>query len=61
VYPNSVVTLPADLGARRVPLCFVSGIDKGDYELTLKLNTGETYTYTKLGYDTAPLTNAIEK
>jgi hypothetical protein len=61
VYENSVVSLPPDLGARRVPLCFVSGMDKGDYELTLRLDTGERYTYAKLGYDTVPIEAAIEK
>jgi len=61
VYENSVVSLPPDLGARRVPLCFVAGMDKGDYTLTLTLDTGETYTFAKLGYDTAPVEVAVEK
>jgi hypothetical protein len=61
VYENSVVALPPDLSARRVPLCFVSGMDKGDYALTLRLDTGESYTFSKLGYDTEPLEMAIEK
>jgi len=56
-----VVVLPTNLGARRVPLCFTSGIDKGDFELTLRLDTGESYTFAKLGYDTAPFTEAVEK
>ena len=61
LYEDSVVVLPPDLSARRVPLCFVSGMDKGDYELTLKLDTGENYTFAKLGYDTAPFAEGIEK
>ena len=61
VYENSVVALPPDLTARRVPLCFVTAMDKGDYELTLTLGTGESYTYAKLGYDTAPFADAVEK
>jgi hypothetical protein len=61
VYENSVVSLPPDLGARRVPLCFVTAMEKGDYALTLTLGTGESYTYAKLGYDTAPVETAIEK
>ncbi len=61
VYENCVVALPPNLSARRVPLCFVTGMDKGDYELTLRLDTGESYTYTKLGYDTAPFADAVEK
>jgi hypothetical protein len=61
VYENAVVALPPDLSARRVPLCFVGGMEKGDYALTLKLDTGESYTFSKLGYDTAPVEAAIEK
>ncbi len=61
VYENCVVALPPNLSARRVPLCFVTRMDKGDYELTLRLDTGESYTYTKLGYDTAPFAVAVEK
>ncbi|MDR0875397.1 MAG: hypothetical protein LBN12_04225 [Clostridiales Family XIII bacterium] len=61
VYESSVVCLPPDLGARRVPLCFVSGLDQGDYELTLRLGSGESYTFAKLGYDTAPFEAAVEK
>jgi len=60
VYDNNVTSLPADLSARRVPLCFTTGMDKGDYALTLTLDTGESYTYSKLGYDTAPFADAIE-
>ncbi len=61
VYENSIVILPPDLNARRVPLCFVSGVDKGDYSLTLRLDTGESHTFSKLGYDTAPFADAAEK
>jgi hypothetical protein len=61
VYENSVTCLPPDLGARRVPLCFVVGLDPGDYELTLRLGTGESYTFAKLGYDTASFAAAVEK
>ncbi|MDR0293677.1 MAG: zinc ribbon domain-containing protein [Oscillospiraceae bacterium] len=61
VYENNVTALPPDLSARRVPLCFVTGIDKDNYKLTLRLDTGESYAYTKLGYDTAPFADAVEK
>ncbi|MCL1905874.1 MAG: hypothetical protein FWG06_02575 [Clostridiales bacterium] len=61
IYENNVTALPPDLTARRVPLCFVTGLDKGDYELTLHLNTGELYSYAKLGYDTYPFAEEIEK
>ena len=61
VYENCVASLPPDLSARRIPLCFISGIDKGDHELTLKLDAGESYTFTKLGYEAAPFAGAVEK
>ena len=61
VYDNCVVVLPTNLGARRVPLCFVKNMDKGDFELTLGLDTGESYTWAKLGYDTVPFADGIEK
>lgn len=67
VYENCVVILPPNLSARRVPLCFVNGMDKGDYNLTLRLdstscqNVCESYSYSKLGYDTAPFELAVEK
>lgn len=61
VYDNCVAALPPDLGARRVPLCFVTGLDKGEYELTLRLENGESHSYSKLGYDTSPFADAVEK
>jgi len=61
VYENNVAALPPDLTARRVPLCFVTAMDKGEYELTLTLDTGEIYTFAKLGYDTEPFAAAVEK
>jgi len=61
VYENSVVTLPPDLSARRVPLCFADGMEKGEFELSISLDTGETYTWSKLGYDTAPFEKAVEE
>ncbi|MCL2281129.1 MAG: hypothetical protein FWC25_00505 [Dehalococcoidia bacterium] len=61
VYDNSVVVLPPNLSARRVPLCFVCDMSKGDYKLTLKLDTGESYTYAKLGYDTDMFGGVVKK
>jgi len=70
VYENSVCVLPPDLGARRIPLCFVNGLDKADFGLTLRIDSplggaapgsaAESYTFSKLGYDTAPFTQAVE-
>jgi hypothetical protein len=61
VYENCVIILPPDLSARRIPLCFVTAMDKGDYTLTLTLDTGDSYTFSKLGYDTVPFAESIEK
>ena len=61
VYENNVTALPPDLTARRVPLCFVCGIEQGSFELVLKLDTGESYSYAKLGFETAPFLEAVEK
>ena len=61
VYDSGVVTLPPDLNARRVPLCFVTGLEKGEFSLTLTLDTGERYTYAKLGYETAPFADKVEQ
>lgn len=61
VYDNCVVALPPNLEARRVPLCFVTGLDKGSFELTLKLDNGESHSYSKLGYDTEPFADAVER
>ena len=60
VYENCVVALPPDLGARRIPLCFLNALDAGDFTLSLGLDTGEHYTFAKLGYDSAVFKDAIE-
>jgi len=61
VFDNNVTALPPDLTVKRVPLCFVNGMNKGDYSLTLYLDTGDGYTFSKLGYETAPFAAAVEK
>ncbi|MDR2866250.1 MAG: zinc ribbon domain-containing protein [Methanomassiliicoccaceae archaeon] len=61
VYENCIVALPPNADARRIPLCFMTGMDKKDYEMTLSLNTGEAYTLARIGYATAPFADAIEK
>ena len=61
VYANSVVALPPNLMARRVPLCFVNGMEKGNFELTLKIDADETYKFGKLGYEYEPFVAAVEK
>ncbi|MDR1765863.1 MAG: hypothetical protein LBR77_07225 [Lachnospiraceae bacterium] len=103
VYENCVAVLPPDLGARRIPLCFANGMDKGNYALTLSVGGGGRipgvapngrngadglwppagadagaaplakgaaggaggpsgrYTFAKLGYDTDPFADILEK
>lgn len=61
VYGNCVVILPPNLDARRIPLCFLNALDKGNFALTLSLDTQESYTLAKLGYDTDPFENAVEQ
>lgn len=61
LYEDCICVLPPNGNARRIPLCFLTGLDKGDYALTLRLDTGNAYSLSKLGYDMAPLTGAIEK
>lgn len=61
VYADCVLILPPDEGARRIPLCFVSSMEKGAFSLRLGLDTGETYSFTRLGYDTEPFADCVSK
>ena len=60
LFENSVCTLPPDLHARRIPLCFLTGMDRSEYEITFHLDE-ERYSISKLGYDTAPFADGVEK
>jgi hypothetical protein len=65
VYETCVTGLTPDLGSRRIPLCFVTGIDKGSFEFTLKLNNisggSDSYTFSRLGSFTESFANTIDK
>ncbi|MCL1979124.1 MAG: hypothetical protein FWG60_03080 [Methanomassiliicoccaceae archaeon] len=60
VYDTCVVALPPNSNARRIPLCFVTGMDKKDVEVTLTLNNGDSYAFSKLGYETAGFAERVE-
>ena len=60
VYEDCVCILPPDTGARRIPLCFLTAVDNGDYELTLKLSD-DKYAFCRMGYDTEPFVRTVEK
>jgi hypothetical protein len=60
VYGDCVVTLPPDLGARRVPLAFATGFRDEDYMVTIDVADGSSYAFSKLGYDTAPFSKAVQ-
>ena len=60
VYENCVLILPPDKNARRIPLCFVENVSNFDYETTIVLVTGETYKFSKMGYDFTGFSKCIE-
>lgn len=59
VHENCVLLLPPDDGGRRIPFCFLSSMNQTGFELTLKLHTGESYSFIRLGYDTTPFSDCI--
>jgi len=59
LYKDCVCILPTDEHARRIPLCFVSGMEKGNFSVTLSLLTGERYTFSKMRYETDPFIGRV--
>ena len=49
LYEDYLLLLPPDENARRIPLCFLTGMEKGDFSIILTLSTGERYTLRRLG------------
>lgn len=49
LYEDCLCILPPDEHARRVPLCFLSSMEKDGLSMILSLATGECYTLSKLG------------
>ncbi len=52
LYDDCICSLPPDENARRIPLCFINGMVRDEYGVTVTLTTGESYTFSKLGYQT---------
>ncbi len=44
-----------------MPLCFVTAIERGAFTHTLHLDISESYTFSKLGYDTEPFDDALTR
>lgn len=61
LYEDCLCILPPDENARRLPLCFLTGADKGDYSLTLTLSTGERYTLSQMGRELDELDRLLTK
>lgn len=49
LYADCLCLLPPDEGARRIPLCFLTGVDQDGFSLVLSLSTGERFTVSRLG------------
>jgi len=60
VFADAVVTLPPNLAARRVPLCFATAFEPAAYQATLRVGPDEAYSYSRLGNDSAGFTAAVE-
>jgi len=60
VYDNCILSLPPDLSARRVPLCFVNGFKDEDFALWISTIDGKATAYSMLGYDHAPVSKAAQ-
>jgi len=62
VFEDCVIVLPTNLEARRVPLHFLTGLDKdaSAFALTLRVDD-DTYTFSKLGHETDLFERAVIK
>lgn len=59
LYPDCLCLLPPNENARRIPLCFLTGMEKGDFSRTLRLSTGESYTLSHMGRELENLDRLI--
>ena len=61
LYERCLCILPPNDGGRRIPLCFVRALEKGNFSHKLTLDTGETYELMRLGYDTDPFETKLSQ
>ena len=61
LYERCLCILPPNDGGRRIPLCFVRAIDKGNYQIKFTLDTGETYELLRLGWETESFENKLNE
>ncbi|MDD2472207.1 MAG: hypothetical protein PHT28_04745 [Dehalococcoidales bacterium] len=61
LYQDCVCILPPNISARRIPLSFVSDIKQDQYTVIIKLSSGESFSVSKLGFDTDVFTNRMTK
>ena len=60
LFDNCIVILPPEGDALRIPLCFSVGMERGDHSFSITQKNGERYAFSRLGFDTLPLVEAIE-
>lgn len=54
LHSDCVCIHPHNYSSRRIPLCFVRDVAVNGYEITIKLDTNDSYTIARLGHDTDP-------
>lgn len=61
LYPDCICVFPHDKGSRRIPFCFVKDVSEQGYELTITLDTGDSYTIARMGQETTPFIGKMHK
>lgn len=61
LFDDCVCVFPADDGGRRIPLCFITAARLEGYCIYIELDTSESYVLARLGRDTVPFFERIEK
>ncbi len=60
VFSDSVLRLPPNLAARRVPLAFVTSFNDDNQTVRMGVMDGSSYTFAKMGYDTEPFSRCVQ-